>query len=60
MTTLSEFSVKIIDVQQICIRGRLILAVLISLDQAHAEAIAIDLDHLQKKSGLDIAIDFAE
>ena len=60
MTTLSEFSVKIIDVQQICIRGRLILAVLISLDQAHAEAIAIDLDHLQKKSGLDIAIDFAD
>lgn len=60
MTTLSEFSVKIIDVQQICIRGRLILAVLISLDQAHAEAIAIDLDDLQKKSGLDIAIDFAE
>ena len=60
MTTLSEFSVKIIDVQQTCIRGRLILAVLISLDQAHAEAIAIDLDHLQKKSGLDIAIDFAE
>ena len=60
MTTLSEFSIKIIDVQQICIRGRLILAVLISLDQAHAEAIAIDLDHLQKKSGLDIAIDFAE
>ena len=60
MTTLSEFSVKIIDVQQICIRGRLILAVLISLDQAHAEAIAIDLDHLQKKSRLDIAIDFAE
>lgn len=60
MTTLSEFSVKIIDVQQICIRGRLILAVLISLDQAHAEAIAIDLDHLQNESGLDIAIDFAD
>ena len=60
MTTLSEFSVKIVDVQQISIRGRLILAVLISLDQAHAEAIAIDLDDLQKKSGLDIAIDFAE
>lgn len=60
MTTLSEFSVKIIDVQQICIRGRLILAVHISLDQAHAEAIAFDLDHLQNKSGLDIAIDFAE
>lgn len=60
MSTLSEFSVKIIDVQQICIRGRLILAVLISLDQAHAEAIAIDLDHLQNESGLDIAIDFAD
>ncbi|MDA2965278.1 MAG: phosphoserine phosphatase SerB [Actinomycetota bacterium] len=60
MTTLSEFSVKIIDVQQICIRGRLILAVLISLDQAHAEAVAIDLDLLQKRNGLDIAIDFAE
>lgn len=60
MTTLSEFSVRIIDVQQISIRGRLILAVLFSLDQAHAEAIAIDLDNLQNRSGLDIAIDFAE
>ena len=60
MTTLSEFSVRIIDVQQICVRGRLILTVLISLDQAHAEAIAVDLDYLQKISGLDIAIDFAE
>ena len=60
MTTLSEFSIRIIDVQQICVRGRLILTVLISLDQAHAEAIAVDLDHLQKRSGLDIAIDFAE
>jgi len=60
MTTLSEFSIRIIDVQQICIRGRLILTVLISIDQAHAEAIANDLDHLQKTSGLDIAVDFAE
>jgi len=60
MTTLSEFSIRIIDVQQICIRGRLILTVLISIDQTHAEAIANDLDHLQKTSGLDIAVDFAE
>lgn len=60
MTTLSEFSIRIIDVQQISIRGRLILTVLISLDQAHKAAIANDLDHLQKKSGLDIAVDFAE
>jgi phosphoserine phosphatase len=60
MKTLSEFSVTIIDIEQLIIRDRLLLTVLISLDEAHAEAIAADLTTLQEKIGLDIAIDFTQ
>jgi phosphoserine phosphatase len=60
MKTLSEFSVTIIDIEQLIIRDRLLLTVLISLDEAHAEAIAADLNTLQEKIGLDIAIDFTQ
>ena len=59
MKVLSEFVVKIIDIEQIVIRDRLLLTVLISLDQGHAEAIAEDLNVLQATLGLDIAVDFA-
>jgi phosphoserine phosphatase len=37
-----------------------LLTVLISLDEAHAQAIAADLTTLQEKIGLDIAIDFTQ
>ena len=60
MKTLSEFSVTIIDIEQLIIRDRLLLTVLISIDEAHAEAVAADLTTLQEKIGLDIAIDFTQ
>jgi phosphoserine phosphatase len=59
MSLLSEFSISILDIQQLVIRGRLILTVLIGLDESHAEAVAKDLESLEKEIGLDIAIDFA-
>lgn len=60
MKTLSQFSVSIIDIEQLVIRDRLLLTVLISLDEAHAEAITTDLNALQEQIGLDIAIDFTQ
>lgn len=59
MQTLSAFSVTIIDIEQLVIRDRLLLTVLLSLDEAHAEAITADLGVLQEQIGLDIAIDFS-
>lgn len=60
MQTLSAFSVTIIDIEQLVIRDRLLLTVLLSLDEAHAEAITEDLATLQEQIGLDIAIDFTQ
>ena len=60
MSLLSEFSVFVLDIEQLVIRGRLILTVLISLNESHASAIAADLELLEKEIGFDIAIDFAE
>ena len=60
MNTLSAFSVTIIDIEQLIIRDRLLLTVLLSLDEAHAEAITEDLHTLQDQIGLDIAIDFTQ
>ena len=60
MKTLSAFSVNIIDIEQLVIRDRLLLTVLLSLDEAHAEAITEDLNALQEQIGLDIAIDFTQ
>ena len=60
MQTLSAFSVTIIDIEQLVIRDRLLLTVLISLDEAHAEAVTTDLNALQEQIGLDIAIDFTQ
>ena len=60
MTTLAQFSVTILDIEQLIIRDRLLLTVLISLDEAHSEAVLEDLNALQKEIGLDIAVDFAQ
>ena len=60
MSLLSEFSVLVLDIEQLVIRGRLVLTVLISLDESHASAIAADLELLEKEIGFDIAIDFAK
>ena len=58
MKVLSQFSVSVVDVEQLIIRDRLLLTVLITLDENHAEAVAADLNILQEEIGLDIAIDF--
>ena len=60
MQVLSAFSVTILDIEQLIIRDRLLLTVLLSLDEAHAEAIVEDLNTLQEQIGLDIAIDFTQ
>ena len=58
--TLSPFSVSILDMEQVVIRGRLILTSLIKLDPAHADGIEDDLLELGGQLGLDVAIDFTD
>jgi phosphoserine phosphatase len=58
--TLEPFSITILDIEQVVIRGRLILTTLISLDPAHASVIETDLIEATTKLGLDLAIDFSE
>ena len=55
---LSPFAVTILDIQQVVIRGRLILTVLISLSPAHAKSIEADLDECAARLGVDIATAF--
>ena len=57
---LNPFSITILDIEQVVIRGRLILTTLISLDPAHAQAIETDLLDATSKLGLDLAIDFSD
>jgi phosphoserine phosphatase len=56
--TLSPFAVTILDIQQVVIRGRLILTVLISLSPAHAKSIDTDLEACAANLGVDIATAF--
>ena len=58
--TLSQFAVKILDIEQVVIRDRLILTTLISLDPAHASAIEGDLLEMANSKELDLAIDFSD
>jgi phosphoserine phosphatase len=58
--TLEQFAVTILDIEQVVIRGRLILTTLISLDPAHASAIEADLIETTNKLNLDLAIDFTD
>jgi len=55
---LSPFAVTILDIQQVVIRGRLILTVLISLSPPHAKSIEADLEECATKLGVDIATAF--
>jgi len=59
-STLSPFSLTIMDIEQVVIRSRLILTILISLDRAHASAIEDDLNEKAASLDLDIAIAFSE
>ena len=54
--TLAPFAITVLDIEQVVIRERLILTVLISLNPAHAEAIEEDLQLCGQKLGVDIAL----
>ena len=58
--TLAPFSVAILDIEQVVIRDRLILTVLIALDPNHADAVEADLVSIQDGLGVDIACSFSE
>lgn len=57
-TTLEPFSITILDVEQLVIRSRLFLTVLIELDPAHAQAIEDDLSQCAAQLDVDIAMSF--
>ena len=59
-TTLAPCSLSIVDVEQVVIRSRLILTILITLNKAHAQAIEDDLNAQAESLDLDIAIAFSE
>ena len=56
---LAPFNIEILDFEQVVIRERLILTVLIGLDIAHQEAIEEDLLKAFSGSEIDIALDFS-
>ena len=58
--TLAPFAITVLDIEQVVIRERLILTVLISLNPAHADAIEEDLQACGNKLGIDIATSFLE
>ena len=58
--TLAPFSLSIIDIEQVVIRSRLILTILISLDPAHASAVEDDLNAKADSLELDVAMVFSE
>ena len=58
--TLAPFGITVLDIEQVVIRERLILTVLIALNPAHAEAIDKDLEECGQKLGVDIATSFQE
>jgi phosphoserine phosphatase len=58
--TLSPFAVTVLDVEQVVIRQRLILTVLISLNPDHAQAIDEDLTSCADELSVDIATSFSE
>lgn len=59
-SALADFSVEILDVEQIIISDRLVLTALIVLNSAHQEAIEADLNTLASTSQSDIAVVFGK
>jgi phosphoserine phosphatase len=57
-STLSPFSLTIIDIEQVVARDRVILTVLISLNPDYREAIEADLNACAIELGVDIATSF--
>ena len=58
--TLSPFAVSILDIEQVVIRGRVILTCSISCAPAHAPAIEADLEECANVLGVDIASSFED
>jgi phosphoserine phosphatase len=58
--TLAPFAVTVLDIEQVVIRQRLILTVLISLNPDHATAIEEDLTACAEHLSVDIATSFSE
>ena len=56
---LAPFQIEILDFEQVVIRDRLLLTILIKFDQAHQSAIEDDVSNTFKDSGIDLAMDFA-
>jgi len=59
-SSLSEFAINIIDVEQIVINDRLILTALLTLNPVHQSAIETDLNLFGERTGFDIATIFRE
>jgi phosphoserine phosphatase len=59
-SALTPFQIEVVDFEQVVIRDRLLLTVLIKLDPAHAGAIEGDLTSAFKDSNMDIAFDISE
>ena len=55
---LAQFQVNVLDIEQVVIRDRLILTILISLNPAHASAIEEDLNSCAQSLDIDIASSF--
>ena len=58
--TLAPFAITVLDIEQVVIRDRLILTVLIALNPAHADAIEEDLQSCAERLTIDIATSFQE
>lgn len=58
-SALSPFAVTIVDIEQVVIRDRLILTVLIALNPKHAQAIEADLAECAASLDVDIAVSFS-
>ena len=57
---LEPFTLKILEVQKIALRGRLIVGFLITCDRAHVQAVEADLVDFGASTGFDVAIDYSE
>jgi phosphoserine phosphatase len=57
---LAPFAITVLDIEQVVIRDRLILTVLISLNPAHADSIEEDLQACAERLGIDIATSFVQ
>ena len=56
---LSAFAITVVDIEQVVIKNRLILTVLIALNPAHESAIAVDLESCASSLDVDIATLFS-